>query len=278
MLTTVRLWWLKRGLRSSDLKKYVASAEKIIALKDPRAVDLFLKDIESKDQTVRKTAALALGEFSDVRSVKPLMTTLANDASIAVREASAKALGRLGNKQAVPTLIRTLGDREPGVRTAASKSLSRLGENFWHDLIKGTDDDFERLKDCNDRRAIDALLLALKNEKWHVRSAALEGLGKMGDKQAVPHLQPLASDDDQRVRLATIRILVALQDKRSIDTLIHALGHKDPETRAQAARALADFGEKRAVVALRKRMEDKEEVDLVSRAVVEALTKLEGVH
>ncbi|MDW8071139.1 MAG: HEAT repeat domain-containing protein, partial [Anaerolineae bacterium] len=83
-----------------------------------------------------------------------------------VRWAAAKALGKLGDAQAVPALLAALQDEDWRVRVAAAEALGKLG----------------------DAQAVPALIAALRDEDADMRRAAVEALGKLGDAQAVPAL------------------------------------------------------------------------------------------
>ena len=68
-----------------------------------------------------------MGKIKEPWAVQLLVSALRDDAS-EVREAAAKALGRLQNADAVQPLARTLDDSDNRVRLAAGASLMQLGD------------------------------------------------------------------------------------------------------------------------------------------------------
>ena len=82
------------------------------------------------------------------------------------------------------------------LRTSASRAVSVLGE------LTG------------DKKAEDAALNALKDEKEDVRGAAAQALGEMGAKSAIPQLVDMINDKEPSVILAAAHSLIALGDNR----------------------------------------------------------------
>ena len=151
--------------------------------------DHLLDLLRHNDPATRQQAIVALGELGDVRAIRPLIHALANDAHIATRAATLRALGSLGTSiptaqdQVLPPLIDALQDPYPPNRSAAASLLGRL-EN---------------------PQAVPALLAALQNEAGPLRASATQALAQIGDPQVVPGL--LAALDDER---ADVRYHAAL--------------------------------------------------------------------
>ncbi|HEY3359887.1 MAG TPA: HEAT repeat domain-containing protein [Polyangia bacterium] len=74
---------------------------------------------------VRVQAALVLGKLGDRRAVPALMKAVKDD-NPSVRGVSCSSLGRLGDPAAIPALKEAARDSEPFVRQAADKALSQL--------------------------------------------------------------------------------------------------------------------------------------------------------
>ena len=156
-----------------------------------------------------------------------------------VREAASDALGTLGDKRAVKSLVGALGDEYWPVRRAAAEALGKLG----------------------DTRAVEPLLAALEAEvthragaavpvrfghtdfpglpdSWMVRREIAIALGKLGDTRAVGALAGLLRDDRSWVRRYAAEALGQLGDARAVDPLRGALTDGDSSVRASAAAAL----------------------------------------
>ena len=76
--------------------------------------------LDSTDDHVRADAAVQLGRLKATRAVQPLMRLLAGDRSASVREASARALGLIGDTATLPALQRAAqADDDRDVRHSA---------------------------------------------------------------------------------------------------------------------------------------------------------------
>ena len=81
-------------------------------------------------ESLRLSAAMALGLIGDPEAVPLLLETLASTGSLGVRAACAKALGLIGDASAVAPLVALAGDdgRSEAARAFACVSLGLLGE------------------------------------------------------------------------------------------------------------------------------------------------------
>jgi HEAT repeat protein len=137
------------------------------------------------------------------------------DENEGVRRAATKALGELGDPQAVLALMEAIKVEDGGVRHAAAKALGKIGAP-----------------------AISALIQALQDKNRRVRWAAAEALGQIGDPQATLALTQALRDEDWRVREAAARALEKIGDPQAISALTQALRDEKGEVRRAAARAL----------------------------------------
>jgi HEAT repeat protein len=165
-------------------------------------------------------------------AVPPLIQAL-GDEDIDVRRAACRALGEIGDRQAVPPLIQAL--RDWNVRAAACEALVKIGAP-----------------------AVPHLIQALGDGDWHVREAACEALGEIGDGQAVPPLIQALGDGDSDVRAAACRALGAIGDRQAVPPLIQALGDGDWHVREAACEALGEIGDRQAVPPLIQALGDRD--------------------
>jgi HEAT repeat protein len=98
------------------------------------------------------------------------------------------------------TLIDRLRHPDPGTRNRATTALAQLG-----------------------RSAVPALLEALRDDHWCVRSHAAAALAEAPDPRAVPLLCDLLSDVDWAVRREAARALRGAADPRSAAALLRSL-------------------------------------------------------
>jgi len=117
-----------------------------------------------------------------------------------VHKAAYDALKSVG-RDAIAPLIEMLGAENPETRLVAAGLLYELGEKKWlYQVIKGLDEDLERLGSCGDRRAVSALLYALSGNGyfyWDSRAARL--LGQIGDPRAIQPLLDIQKSMDKRI-------------------------------------------------------------------------------
>ncbi len=103
------------------------------------------------------------------------------------------------------------------------------------------------LGELRDKRAVEELIAALKDEKESVRCRAAGALGKIGDARAEGPLTLALKDVDKVTVIWSLFALYKLGDKSTIDELIAALKDEDETIRVAAALTLADLGDRKAI-------------------------------
>lgn len=129
------------------------------------AVSMLVKELESANRDVRRSAALAVGKLRLRGCVDALAATL-KDADKTLRRYAVDSLGKIGDPKAADALRPLLDDPAMGVRLAAAQSLVKLGVRFNTDWV-------EPIIASKDR-------LVFQNAIWTVR--------RHGGEQAVPVL------------------------------------------------------------------------------------------
>ncbi|AXV38588.1 MAG: hypothetical protein CIT01_10395 [Methanobacterium sp. BRmetb2] len=94
-----------------------------------------------------------------------------------VRRVAVEALGDMGDKKAVDSLIKMLSDSNQRIRSKTEKALIKIG-----------------------KPSVKPLINALKFEENVVRASAARVLGKIEDKDAVLPLINILNDGDKQVR------------------------------------------------------------------------------
>ena len=72
------------------------------------------------------------------------------------------------------------------------------------------------LGEIGDVRAVEPLIVALKNKHEDLRKTAAEALGKIGDARAVEPLRVALKDEDRDVRKAAAKALGKIGDARAV--------------------------------------------------------------
>jgi HEAT repeat protein len=145
---------------------------------------------------------------------------------VRVRRYLVLALGKLGDKSAVPVLLKATKDPDPETRLYSIWALGMLG----------------------DPRAVDSVLEASHSEDSGVRKMAAYVAGKLGDPRVVPRLQVLLEDRVPDVRWNAAIALATLGDGTGIAVLRSMI---DREALARQAALSADQAETAMVNALK---------------------------
>ncbi len=228
-----------------------------------------LKQLKADDWRARESAAKKLGDFTDARSIDPLVLAL-RDKNSHVRNAAQGALVRIGNP-AIRSLVIALKDTDSDARHAAQDALIRIGNPAVLSLgLALRDGDLEAresaaaaLGKIADETSVEQLVAALRQGDSGAKEAAAAGLVRIG-KPAVKPLVAALKDGKLRVRetaaAALVRIgrpateplLAALKDSEIREAAMEALRRIDPNwAKSQSAKAVVpEF-----VVALRDRDE-----------------------
>ena len=201
-------------------------------------VEQAIANLRSPDTSLRYYAAWWLGKFRvrEPAAITALIAALEDEADrtelggYPLRRNAARALGKLGDRQAVPGLIRCLDCSDFYVREAAAQALEMLG----------------------DPTAIPALTQLLAGGvaaaqpvpgRPHLTQpydSVLEALGALGATTAVPLVQPFVEHPLAKVQYAALRAMYQLtQEDVYGQRLIQALEHNDLKLRRVA---LADLG------------------------------------
>ncbi|MDH4237223.1 MAG: HEAT repeat domain-containing protein [Nitrospira sp.] len=192
-------------LLQDRVKAVREEASSALAAIGESAIPALLESLAHQDWLVRLHAVESLGKSKSRHAVAPLLSALFNDADSAVREDAVRALGQIGDPQAVDYLLTAM--KEPRLRTPAVEALGQIG----------------------DRKAVPPLIDVVKGDHPPAAAGAIEGCGDRWSEEAV-------------TQAAAVRALGTIGDESALPTLAAALG--STFTRAEAAAALARFGQK----------------------------------
>jgi HEAT repeat protein len=175
------------------------SEQKIVfskCLESPKGVDALLEDLRSRENDSSLSDYLQVAGYMDQKSVRAGLKQMARDTS---RDEPARtmvhgALARLGEKDSLAHLKRSLTHKHPGVRLAAAESLWRLGNREgFQTLVKLLD-----LRPIESGRAgvqvgggaIGPVTAITGSNVETIRSSCTI-LGEMGDRRAIKPLKRL---------------------------------------------------------------------------------------
>jgi HEAT repeat protein len=192
-------------LLQDKVKAVRAEASSALAAIGDAAIPALLDALRHDEWLVRLHAVESLGKTRSRMAVPPLLSALFNDADSAIREDAVRALGEIGDAQAVEFLFTAM--KEPGLRTQAVEALGRIG----------------------DRRAVPVLMEVVAGTNPPEAPRAVAGCGDRWNEEVI-------------TQAAAVRALGAIGDEAALPSLVAAL--EPTFTRAEAAAALAKFGAK----------------------------------
>jgi HEAT repeat protein len=114
------------------------------------------------------------------------------------------------------------------------------------------------LGELGNPRAVESLVIALKDSDWDVRRTAAWALGQISNPRAVEPLIATLGDKNENVRRRAAEALGKIGDPRAVEPLIAALNDKDYDGREAFAGALGQIGDARAVKPLIAALRDKD--------------------
>lgn len=210
--------------RDAQIRRGAAEVLGDLGPRASESVPALVRALRDKQESVRTTAAHALGAIGDKSAIPPLTAAL-SDRLPPVRAASAVALGRMRAESSIGALTQTLADPETAVRVKAAQALWRI--------------------DCQAEPVVPVLITALRN-----RAASGDAkfvLGEIGPaaKDAVPALvqslreervgRPLRTPPSSALALGRI-------GGAAVPELIPVLKNEHPEVRTSAIIALGFIG------------------------------------
>jgi HEAT repeat protein len=170
----------------------------------PEKVDALIRQLDNKEENVRLSAVIALGELGrEARAATPALIDVLKTGTEELRLNTALTLGRIG-EDAVAPVARLLNDKDSGLRFYAVWTLGLIGPD-----ARGT---------------TSAVVAALKDKVDDVRRKAAFALGRIDPKveAAAPGLIEALADPNLGVRLEAAEAVKRF-DARAVPFLAQAI-------------------------------------------------------
>ncbi len=266
------LWLQKRKLKAGDSAARLQAAQKLGELGNPRAVGALTEALGDHAWDDRWAAAVALGKLRNGRGVTALGRALDSDAAVDVRCNAAWALGRIGGKAAVDSLLAALDDQDSSVRRVAVEALAAVGKgDTMSGLVKALEDSDHDVRltavvalgEGGSGKAAKPLLDAMLDAEWSVRSAAAQAVAKVGDSTDLESLVRALGADYLPACIAAAEALGRIGDPRAIAPLAEIIGGGgdaptcDLRLRRSCTRALGGIGKAAAAPQLLRTVQDR---------------------
>jgi HEAT repeat protein len=197
-----------------------------------RTVSLLLELLHDEAPEMRRTAAESLGKVGDPQAVDSMLS-LKHDPAAMVREASVLAMGRLkhtANGETMGVLTQALEDPDESVRQAAVVAIGEIQPGS---------------------RLLGPVVGLLRSSDATIRRAAVLALLQGDSSQWVPALVAAGHDSDAEVRQGTVAVLGEWGGVAASPWIRERLSEDPaPGVRAEAAYRLGLFGDPEATAAL----------------------------
>lgn len=241
-----------------------------------------IRDLSSKDEYVRLSAARTLGNEKVIDAVEPL-SSLLSDPNVAVRTIAAEALGKIGDERAANSLISCLNDDYSRMRKAAAEALGKFGDYraltpMIHLAQTDTDPEVraiarKTIDKINNvvQEIVDKLSDELSSPRESDRKQAVKFLGRIGNIQSVTILLRALNDrswDIQNMASEEIDKLLII----GIEPFLQGLKDNSWQVRVSSADYLGRIQNLAAVEDLLAALEDKK-IEVV-RASAKALGEI----
>lgn len=205
---------------------------------EPLTIEQAIVNLQGDDLGLRFYAAWWLGKFriKDPTGTALLIQALQDEddrtpeGGYPLRRNAARALGKIGDRAAVPSLIESLECSDYYVREAAANSLEMLQD----------DRAIEALSNLLEAGLESGDLHPDQPDSRHPYDAIIEALGTIGATAKIPVIEPFIKHPIERVQYAAARALYQLtQEDRYGKILVEALSGPNLQLRRAV---LADLG------------------------------------
>jgi len=214
----------------------------ITATPKSKAVSALCELLGNGDEADRCYASRALGELGDINAIPDLIKRL-HDEDVDVCIDAAEALGKMGATDAISELTEAVDkDSDGEVKVSAVTALGMIGNRSNHNTGNMTDHQLQ---------IIDTLIKIAATRPqdinftaddwdpwWDMQLQAVNALGQIGADQAATTIEKLLDDDDgQDIESELLKSLAFMGDSGE-DILIKRLKQGTPRERRRIVRAL----------------------------------------
>jgi HEAT repeat protein len=184
---------------------------------------VLLNAAAESDAEIARPAKATLTRMESKAVDAALLSALKSQPSTTMRQAVIELAALRRIESAVPAVVASVEDSDPGVRRAALNTLSTLGsERQAGDLVRV----LSKTQDADDREAIEKALTAI--------------CGRTGSK-SLSHVLPLAKNKDSELRIIALRALATIGGREALSAVTAAVEDPDQEVQDEAVGTLATW-------------------------------------
>jgi HEAT repeat protein len=208
---------VRQGLKQTDSPDvFCALAAALKASRETTFIEELVLGLANSQAVIRQAAAEAIGELADNAIVQRIQAIVEDPkADPLARQAAVGALGRSGQKSAMPALLAQLSSPDDGLRRLASDALSDLtGQTYGPDIVRWRSW-WEQHRDVSEERWL-AERLAYQSSRSHRLEGELERArqqivhlhqqlyGRLPSGDRVSHVQSLVEAEDPLIRALAV--------------------------------------------------------------------------
>ena len=236
--------FLKEFLQDQSQQLRSAALRALAELGTPNAIKVVVECL--KDEQLRGEAIELINEHQ-FHTAKDALIKLLDDADRSIAGAAARALGKLGAREALSKMRAMFKDT--ATHLDAAIALAYMGEKDGvQALIEtlGSDNSaavrraMDALKEVGDV-ATDAICDAAQRGAIAVRVCALQLLGELKPPKAMEILSRATEDKNNSIKVAALEALGKIGDARAAGILIRSLSDENPNIWNVAVHALSDI-------------------------------------
>jgi HEAT repeat protein len=249
-----------------------------------RVTDLLIEQLNSEDLHTRQAAVIALGRIGDRHAVPALVRVLNTEKELMIETAG--ALAKIGDARAFEALLGLIGHPEASVRQAAISAINSLGHpEMAGRAVALLSDSDPRVRESAVKIAgyfgyaecVDLLLERCHDADESVRRAAVEHLPYLDDDRITPVLNDALLNGTPKVRAAAAHAFGRVESAQTLPSLLAAMNDADSWVRYFAARSIGQHGFTEALEAL-ARLANTDLAGHVRIAALEAIGSLGGAR
>ncbi len=240
-----------------------------------------LKKLHSDNATIRRLSARALGSLHDKRAVPEMLGALKKEKNESVKIALIDSLGILKSGEAVPLLLEKSKKGDEQVRTRSIAALGEIGDKNAVPGLKKLLKDKSPVIKCYAAGVLrkmgvkDGLkvILDVLNKEPGAKMAAVKNLGEFKGGKPVAVLTPFLKDKEASLRKETAIALGKIRNKKAVPALIERLNDENLLVKLMVIRAIGDIEYKIAATPLEEILKSEKNKTIL-KETISALGKI----
>lgn len=213
---------VQKAAQSSSKDLRVTAINLLIRLGDVSCLPILLEAAVENDPELQEAAMETLVRLPG-KDVDADLTARLPKAQDKLKQVLIELAGQRQISEALPAVIPSLQDNDPGIRRAAVETIGIIGrDEQTADLVR-----LIRKTENPDQRA-------------DIRKALLAISGRCGDK-CIPHLRPLTQSSDNELHMIGLRALAIIGGPEALTVVKSAVKNAEPAVQDEAVRILSTW-------------------------------------